>query len=79
MSPASRDEARREIARLAGHVGPASCLEDEGALVFVGHIAAPGYGVAYQCPVCDHPFVRVGASFHDARENVFELSPEDVR
>jgi hypothetical protein len=52
---------------------------DDCDLVYEGHIAAPGYGVAYHCRSCGRPWVKVGTRYIDPRESVIELSPEDVR
>lgn len=52
---------------------------EECALVFQGHVAAPGYGVAYECETCRRPWLRIGAGYVDPRERVYELTPEDVR
>ena len=62
----------------APHLHADDCLEED-ALEFVAFIGAPGRGHAYECSVCSHPFVKVGGTFYDAREQVFELDPEDVR
>lgn len=47
-------------------------------LVYDGHVAAPGYGVAYHCSGCGRPWLAIGAAFVDPRERVYELAPEDV-
>lgn len=49
------------------------------SLVFLGHVAAPGYGVSFECSECGRPWLKLGASYVDPRERVYELSPEDVR
>lgn len=63
------------------HSDAASCPSCGGRVAFVAHIAAPGYGQAWRCSSCETPFVRLNASapLLDAREHMFELSPEDVR
>ena len=55
------------------HDDPEHCT-----LVFVGHVAAPGYGVAYECSECRRPWLKLGPSFVDPREQPYELQPEDV-
>jgi hypothetical protein len=47
-------------------------------LVYEGHVAAPGYGVSYRCDECGRPWLRIGTAYHDPREQLFELRPEDV-
>jgi hypothetical protein len=56
---------------------PDMCIE-EGNFNFQGHIAAPGYGESWVCATCDHPFVNVGGTYHDATTTLIELSPWDV-
>jgi hypothetical protein len=47
---------------------------------FVAHIAAPGYGQAWECEVCERRLTRIGEAFYDpAVSGPFELDPEDVR
>jgi hypothetical protein len=50
-------------------------------LRFVGHIAAPGYGKAWECERCDEPMWGATADsavpYRDL-DGVPELSPEDV-
>lgn len=60
-----------------------ACVErdvsDGGTMKYQGHIAAPGYGVAYRCVECDAPRVRLGQSWIDPRESEpIELQPWDV-
>jgi hypothetical protein len=59
------------------HEAPHDCLK-EGNMNFVAHIAAPGYGQAWVCDTCEHPFTKIGDTFHDAETTLFELRPEDV-
>ena len=60
---------------------PDACPRCGGTVLFVAHIAAPGYGQSWHCSSCEHPFVRLNAASEllDAREHMFELDPEDVR
>jgi len=51
---------------------------EECSMVFQGHVAAPGYGVAYECSTCGRPWLKIGSAWADPREQVYELSPEDV-
>jgi len=72
------DESDFRRASLFGaHATTLACLS-EGRLSFVGAYGAPGYGQAWKCDVCDHPFTKIGDAFYDATTHVFELSPEDV-
>ena len=76
------EEAVKEAAQVAAsgslsepqeHTDPEECT-----LVYQGHVAAPGYGVAYECEVCGRPWLKIGSGWADPRERVYELSPEDV-
>jgi len=61
------------------HVCDDRLATDGGDMEYVGHIAAPGYGVAYRCMVCDAPRVRLGSTMIDPRDHdPIELSPADV-
>jgi hypothetical protein len=51
---------------------------DDCTLQYLGHVAAPGYGVSYVCSSCDRPWLKIGSAFVDPREGVHELRPEDV-
>jgi hypothetical protein len=51
---------------------------EECELVYRGHVAAPGYGVSYECSTCGRPWLRIGAEYVDPREGPYELRPEDV-
>lgn len=53
---------------------------EECDLEYKGHVAAPGYGVSFVCanPECGRPWLKVGASYYDPREQAFELQPCDV-
>lgn len=51
---------------------------DHAEAKFVGHIAAPGRGIAYECEACDTRLVKIGGTYHDAADGPFEMSPEDV-
>lgn len=52
---------------------------DDCTLRYVGHVGAPGYGVAYECLSCGRPWLKIGTRYVDPREQVYELSAEDVR
>lgn len=43
------------------------CPDCGGELTFVAHIAAPGYGLAYECKPCDLDFRVVGDTLEDYR------------
>jgi hypothetical protein len=51
---------------------------EDCTLQYVGHVAAPGYGVSYTCTGCGRPWLKLGAGYVDPREQVYELRPEDV-
>lgn len=51
---------------------------EQCTLEYLGHVAAPGYGVSYVCGECDRPWLKLGAAFVDPREQLYELQPEDV-
>lgn len=51
---------------------------DDCTLAYVGHVAAPGYGVSYVCSSCERPWLQIGTAFVDPREGPYELQPWDV-
>jgi hypothetical protein len=51
---------------------------EDCTLIYQGHVAAPGYGVAYECEECGRPWLKLGSGYVDPRAQVYELSPEDV-
>jgi hypothetical protein len=55
------------------------CDLDEHALVYNGHVGAPGVGISFSCASCGRPWLKIGSSFVDPREHLYELQPEDVR
>lgn len=57
---------------------PEHATAEECDLEYEGHVAAPGFGVAYRCRSCRRPWLRLGSGYVDPRERVYELSPEDV-
>lgn len=75
LEQAVKKEAGRDasLSSSGEHLSPEACT-----LVFQGQVAAPGYGVAYECSECGRPWLKVGSSLVDPREQVYELSPEDV-
>lgn len=50
----------------------------DGDLVYDGHVAAPGYGIAFHCATCGRPWLKIGPSYVDPNDGPFELQPEDV-
>lgn len=61
------------------HACASDCVRG-GQMRFVAHIAAPGYGQAWECEVCERRLTRIGEAFYDpAVSGPFELDPEDVR
>jgi len=69
----AQEEAGSDASLLVVHTQVEEC-----DLVYRGHVAAPGYGVAYECRGCGRPWLKVGAGYVDPREQVYELSPWDV-
>ena len=59
---------------LAEHV-----CDPDGDLAYEGHVAAPGYGVAFRCRSCGRAWLRVGDRWVDPASGPYELRPEDVR
>jgi hypothetical protein len=57
---------------------PHDCDVD-GDLAYVGHVGAPGYGIAYECKTCGRSWLLIGKTFVDPADGPFELTPEDVR
>jgi hypothetical protein len=51
---------------------------EDCTLMYQGHVAAPGYGVAYECEECGRPWLKLGSGYVDPRQQAYELSPEDV-
>lgn len=51
---------------------------EECDLEYHAHVGAPGIGVIYKCKECGRPWLKVGDSYYDPREQVFELQPCDV-
>jgi hypothetical protein len=49
---------------------------------FVGHVAAPGYGTAWECGACQEPMwgmTAASATPYAELDGVPELSPDDIR
>lgn len=57
---------------------PADHACDNQAMIYDGHIAAPGYGIATHCGTCSKAWIKVGNTYYPADEFVPELTPEDV-
>jgi len=74
--PADEPEA------LGSRRAPAPSIEhdrvEDCTLAFLGHVAAPGYGISYECSTCGRPWLKVGSGYVDPREQLYELRPEDV-
>jgi len=64
------------VERAAEHQEAQGCTDR--TRVYQGHVAAPGYGVAYECSVCGRPWLKLGAGWVDPSTGPYELSPEDV-
>lgn len=58
-----------------------ACPSCGGQVAFSGHLAAPGYGQAWECGSCGEGFWRANAAAELVAfaPGVGELSPEDVR
>lgn len=53
------------------------CLEEY--MIYDGHVAAPGMGIAMHCKVCTKHYIKIGNTFYPADEGAHIMIPEQVR